>query len=595
MSMRTHTCGELRPAGAGKIVTLCGWADTIRDHGGLLFVDLRDRYGRTQVVFDPRDSQDAWNLAQTTRPETVIRIVGMVELRPADMINRNLPTGDIEIRASEIEVLNRAKTPPFPLDDEGSARVSEDLRLTYRYLDLRRPVLQRRLESRHRIAQAVRNYLDQQGFLEVETPILTRSTPEGARDYLVPSRIVPGAFYALPQAPQQYKQLLMVAGLDRYFQIARCFRDEDLRADRQPEFTQIDIEMSFPEQEDLLTLIDGLLVEALRAGGHAAPPLPLPRMTYAEAMNRYGSDKPDLRFGMELTDLSDIFRGSAFKVFAQTLEKGGVVKAVNAAGLAGATIRALDEWTQLAKDSGLAGLAHIRVQADGTWKSPIQKFFSEAEKAALTERLRIRPGDLVVFAADCAARVNPLLGRLRLLAGEMAGAISADAMAFTWVTDFPLFECDASGRLQSMHHPFTSPKPEDLALLETDPAKVRARAYDIVLNGVELGGGSLRIHDPDQQVAMFKSLGISESDMDERFGHLLRALAHGAPPHGGIALGLDRLVMLLVGAESIRDVIAFPKTNKAMDLLMNAPAAVDERQLLDVHLRAVMPTPPPAS
>ncbi|MDZ4199984.1 MAG: aspartate--tRNA ligase [Kiritimatiellia bacterium] len=585
--MRSQTCGELRRSHIGQDVFLCGWVETVRDHGGILFVDLRDRYGRTQVIFDPRDSQEAWDLAQTARAETVIRIRGQVETRPADMVNPKMETGDIEVRARGIEILNRSKTPPFPMDDDGANKVSEDLRLTYRYLDLRRPLMQQRLEKRHRIAQAARTYLDRHGFLEVETPILTRSTPEGARDYLVPSRVVPGAFYALPQAPQQYKQLLMMAGTDRYFQIARCFRDEDLRADRQPEFTQIDIEMSFVEQNDLLDLTDGLLVAVTTAAGRTAPDLPIPRMTYAEAMSRFGVDKPDLRFGMEITDLSDIFKGSGFKVFAQALDRGGVVKAINARGLAGAPIRAVDEWTETAKEGGLGGLAHIRVQADGAWKSPIQKFFSEGEKDLLTRRLDIQAGDLILFAADQAEKVHPVLGRLRLAAAELGNAIPRDVLKFVWITDFPLFERDAEGGLQSVHHPFTSPHPEDLPFLETDPAKVRARAYDIVLNGVELGGGSLRIHDPEQQQKMFRVLGIEESIIEERFGHLVRALGYGAPPHGGLALGLDRLVMLMVGAGSIRDVIAFPKTAKAMDLMMNAPATVDERQLRDVYLRTV--------
>lgn len=587
--MRSHTCGELRPSHAGHHVDLCGWVDTVRDHGGLIFIDLRDRYGMTQVVFDPRDSQEAWNTAQASRSEYVIRIAGAVEPRPADMVNPKMPTGGIEVRASRIQVLNRSQTPPFPLDDVEAERVSEDLRLTHRYLDLRRARMQRRLEKRHAIVLATRRYFDRHGFLEVETPILTKSTPEGARDFLVPSRVNPGTFFALPQAPQQYKQLLMMAGIDRYVQIARCFRDEDLRADRQPEFTQIDVEMSFVEENDILALIDGLLATICEAAGRPVPALPLPRMTYADAMSRFGSDKPDLRFGMEIVDLSGVFRGSAFKVFAGAVEKGGVVKAVNAKGLAGAPIRVLDEWTAMAKDAGLAGLAHIRVQEDGSWKSPIVKFFSEAEKEALRAALDIGVGDLIVFAADAPGRVHTLLGRLRLLAGAMAGVIEKDAFAFTWVTDFPLFERNEEGILQSMHHPFTSPHAEDLPLLDTAPERIRARAYDIVLNGVELGGGSIRIHDPAVQHRMFQTLGIPDAEIEDRFGHLIRALSFGAPPHGGIALGLDRLVMLMVGAASIRDVIAFPKNQKAVDLLMNAPAAVDERQLRDIHIRLAGP------
>jgi aspartyl-tRNA synthetase len=435
--------------------------------------------------------------------------------------------------------------------------------------------------------------LDEAEFTEVETPILTKSTPEGARDYLVPSRIVPGAFYALPQAPQQYKQLLMVAGLDRYYQVARCFRDEDLRADRQPEFTQIDLEMSFITPEDICAIVDRLLAALMREAGHGELPTPLPRMSYREAMDRFGSDKPDLRFGMELTDLSAVFAQTGFKVFGGVLQKGGTVKAVNAKGLAGASLGTVDDWTELAKAMGLAGLAHIRVQEDGTWKSPIVKFFSDAEKAGLTQALNIERNDLILFAAGAAEKVNPLLGRLRLLAAELANAIPQGRFAFTWVTDFPLFERNEEGQLSSMHHPFTAPHPEDLPLLETDPLKIRAQAYDIVLNGVELGGGSIRIHDPEVQARVFKALGFPADEIEERFGHLVRALGFGAPPHGGLALGADRLVMLLAGEKSIRDVIAFPKTQKAQDLMMAAPSTVDGRQIRDVHLQVLAPPPPP--
>ena len=592
--MRTHTCGALRIADVGRRVTLCGWVDTVRDHGGVIFIDLRDRHGVTQVIFDPRDSREAWDLSQTTRGEYVIRIEGRVGPRPPDMANPRLATGEIEVRSDTIQILNRSQTTPFPLDDKDGTRVSEDLRLTYRYLDLRRSRMQRNLELRHRILQATRNYFDGAGFLDVETPILTKSTPEGARDYLVPSRLVPGSFYALPQAPQQYKQLLMVAGMDRYFQIARCFRDEDLRADRQPEFTQIDIEMSFITPEDIYAVVDGLLAVLMRTAGLGDLSLPLPRMTYDDAMNRYGSDKPDLRFGMELTDLSDVFKGTAFKVFGGILEKGGVVKAINAKGLGAVPPRAIDDWTVMAKEAGLGGLAYIRVQPDGTWKSPIVKFFSDAEKAGLSARMGVEAGDLILFGADKLGVVNVALGRLRLLAGAAAKVIPEGRFVFTWVTDFPLFERDEEGRLQSMHHPFTSPHHEDLALLETEPAKVRALAYDIVLNGVELGGGSIRIHDPELQARLFKVLGIPEAEIEDRFGHLIRALSYGAPPHGGLALGADRLTMLLAGCESIRDVIAFPKTQKAMDLMMAAPSHVDARQLKDVHLQVNLPAAEPA-
>ncbi len=589
MTMRTHTCGDLTGADKGARVTLCGWVDTVRDHGGIIFIDLRDRYGMTQVIFDPQDSKEAWDLAQSTRGEYVIRVEGTVEPRPADMVNTNLATGEIEVRCNVIDLLNKSRTPPFPLDDDKAKRVHEDLRLTYRYLDIRRPVMQRNLRLRHKILQAVRSYMDAEDFIEVETPILTKSTPEGARDYLVPSRVVPGHFFALPQAPQQYKQLLMMGGIDRYFQIARCFRDEDLRADRQPEFTQIDVEMSFIDAEDIYRVIDGMIAGIMEVSGHGKPELPIARMTYREAMDRFGSDKPDLRFGMELTDLSDIFAETQFKVFANVIGGGGVVKAINAKGLAGVSAGVIDQWTNLAKEAGLGGLAFIRVQEDGNWKSPIVKFFSETEKAALQQRLDIQVGDLILFAADKPAVANEALGRLRLIAGDTAGIIPEDVFKLTWVTEFPLLERSPEGRLQSMHHPFTSPHPDDVGLLETEPEKVRALAYDIVMNGVELGGGSIRIHDPDIQQKMFEVLGLPADEINDRFGHLIKALSFGAPPHGGIALGVDRLVMLMAGSESIRDVIAFPKTQKAMDLMMDAPSTVDARQLRDVHLELALP------
>ena len=591
MKMRTHTCGQLRPADAGAKVELCGWVDSVRDHGGLIFIDLRDRYGLTQCVFDPKDSQAAWDAAQACRGEFVVQLAGEVRQRPADMVNSHIATGGIEVRATGITVLNKAHTPPFPLDDRNAENVSEDLRLEFRYLDLRRTAMQQALMLRHRLIQTARNYFDEQQFVEVETPILTKSTPEGARDYLVPSRVCPGMFFALPQAPQQYKQLLMMSGMDRYVQIARCFRDEDLRADRQPEFTQIDIEMSFVTAEDIIAIIDGLIVRLMQAAGHPVPALPLPRMTWRDAMDRFGSDKPDLRFGMEIIDLAAVFKGTQFKVFARALENGGVVKAINAKGLAHAPIKMVEEdWTGLAKEGGLGGLAYIRVQEDGTWKSPIVKFFTDAEKAGLQAVLDIQPGDLVLFGADKAEKVLPVLGRIRLLAGAQAKVIPDNVFKFTWVTDFPLMERNDEGRLVSVHHPFTAPRAEDVSLLDSDPEKVRAQAYDIVLNGTELGGGSIRIHDPEFQARMFKIQGLPESEIQSRFSHLIRALEYGTPPHGGLAIGADRLVMLLAGRHSIRDVIAFPKTQKAMDLMMNAPSTVDDKQLRDIHIKlAVAP------
>ena len=592
MKMRTHTCGELRRPQVGETVRLCGWVDTVRDHGGVIFIDLRDRYGLTQVIYDPSDSREAWEAAQQTRGEYVVQIEGEVEPRPDDMINPKLPTGEIEVRSTSIRVLNASDTPPFPLDDDKAERVIEDLRLQYRYLDLRRQRMQRNLRIRHQTCHAARTYLDRAGFLEIETPILTKSTPEGARDYLVPSRVVPGAFFALPQAPQQYKQLLMVGGIDRYFQIARCFRDEDLRADRQPEFTQIDMEMSFVTENDIYQVVDGMMAEILRTAGIAPPAAPLPRMTYAEAMDRFGSDKPDLRFGMELKDLGEVFSATEFKVFAGVLGKGGVVKAVNAKGLGSVPPRMIDEWTDVARQAGLGGLAFIRVQDDGTWKSPIVKFFSDTETEGLRDRMQAEAGDLILFGAGPDADVNLGLGRIRLLAGAQAGVIPDNEFAFTWVTDFPLFERAGDGHLTPMHHPFTAPHPEDVGLLESEPDRARALAYDLVLNGVELGGGSIRIHDSQVQAKMFELLRMPPSEVEDRFGHLLRALTFGAPPHGGIAFGLDRIVMLLTGSDTIRDVIAFPKSQKAMDLMMDAPATVDEKQLQDVFLELALPAGP---
>lgn len=587
---RTHTCGELSQDAIGGSTTLCGWVDTVRDHGGIIFIDLRDRYGITQVVCDPDDNAAATEVAKSTRPEFVIQVTGTVRARPADMVNARLATGSIEVVGTDVTILNRSKTPPFPLEESKAEKVHEELRLESRYLDLRRSSMQQRLQKRHKMAIAVRSFMDAQEFIEVETPILTKSTPEGARDYLVPNRVTPGTFYALPQAPQQYKQLLMIGGMDRYFQMARCFRDEDLRADRQPEFTQIDVEMSFVDAEDLYGIIDGLLASVMEASGHPVPELPLPRISWHESMDRFGSDKPDLRFGWELKNLAPVFEGTDFKVFGNVLKNGGCVKAINAKGLAGVPIRQIDEWTELAKSHGMGGLAFIRVQEDGSWKSPITKFFSEAEIEGLKSTLEIDTGDLVLFAAsESALVVNEFLGRLRIETANQAGIIPENEFKFTWVTEFPLFETNEAGRLVPMHHPFTSPLPEDMHLLDSDPAQVRAVAYDIVLNGVELGSGSIRIHDPVQQGKMFDLLKISEEEKESRFGHLLNALAYGAPPHGGIALGFDRLALLMAGGNTIRDVIAFPKNHKGIDLMMDAPSPVDAKQLHDVHIQLDLP------
>ena len=584
--LRTHTCGQLTRDHAGQIVQLCGWVSSVRDHGGIIFIDLRDRYGTTQVVFDPADNQAAAEAAGKMRHEFVIRIKGKVAARPDSMVNSRIPTGAIEVFANEIELLNASPTPPFPIDDEQGSKVSEDLRLKYRYLDLRRPSLQQGLRLRHKMAKAVRDYLDTLDFIEIETPILTKSTPEGARDYLVPNRMTPGTFYALPQAPQQYKQLAMVGGLDRYFQVARCFRDEDLRADRQPEFTQFDFEMSFVEAEDIYAVVDGVLNAVMVASGHGPLELPIPRMSWHHSMEYYGIDKPDLRFGMKLTDVTSVFKGSGFKVFAQIADGGtGVIKAINAKGLAGVPIRVVEEWTELAKHFGMGGLAHIRVQEDGTWKSPITKFFSDAEKEALGKALDIQVGDLILFGAGSWRKVSEFLGKVRLEAGKQANCIPEGKFMFTWITEFPLFDDDGEGGLVSMHHPFTRPYPPDLHLLETEPLKVRATAYDIVLNGVELGSGSIRIHDSATQQRMFERLKVSPEEIEGRFGHLIRALSFGAPPHGGIALGFDRLAMLMAGAQTIRDVIAYPKNHRGVDLMMEAPGAVSDRQLKDVHIQ----------
>ncbi|MFO1520838.1 MAG: aspartate--tRNA ligase [Kiritimatiellia bacterium] len=584
--LRTHTCGQLTRENAGQIVQLCGWVASVRDHGGIIFIDLRDRYGTTQVVFDPNDSQSAAEAAGRMRHEFVVRIKGKVAARPESMVNPRIPTGAIEVFANEIELLNSSPTPPFPIDDDLGAKVSEDLRMKYRYLDLRRPSLQQGLRLRHKMAKAVRDYLDTLEFIEIETPILTKSTPEGARDYLVPNRMTPGTFYALPQAPQQYKQLAMVGGLDRYFQVARCFRDEDLRADRQPEFTQFDFEMSFVEAEDIYAVVDGVLNAVMVASGHGPLELPVPRMSWHDSMENYGIDKPDLRFDMKLHNVTPIFKGGGFKVFAQIADSGsGVIKAINAKGLAGVPIRVVEEWTELAKHFGMPGLAHIRVQEDGTWKSPIAKFFSETEKAALQQALDIKNGDLILFAAGAWRKASEFLGKVRLEAAKHANCIPPGKFMFTWITEFPLFDDDGEGGLVSMHHPFTRPYPPDLDLLEKEPLKVRATAYDIVLNGVELGSGSIRIHDSATQQRMFERLGISAEEIETRFGHLVRALSYGAPPHGGIALGFDRLAMLMAGAQTIRDVIAYPKNHRGVDLMMEAPSPVSERQLKDVHIR----------
>jgi aspartyl-tRNA synthetase len=603
---RTHNCNSLRKSDIGKEATLAGWVHVSRDHGGVIFIDLRDREGITQVVFRPEENAQLAKEAHGLRSEDVIQVSGNVAARVPGTENSKLATGEIELIPSELRVLNRADDLPFPIDAEIH---NEDLRLTYRYYDLRRPELSRNLRIRHRAAKATRDYLDSQGYIEIETPILSKSTPEGARDFLVPSRLVPGKFYALPQAPQQYKQLLQVAGVEKYFQIAKCFRDEDLRADRQPEFTQIDIEASFVTPDDIFKLTEGMLAAVFKAARNIDIKTPFDRLTYREAVGRFGSDKPDRRFGVELVDVSDDFRASGFKVFRGALDTGGVVKAINAKGFAGITTGQIEELTETAKVFGAKGLAFIKVE-NGAWKSPIVKFFSEAEKAALKSKLKIEEGDLILFGADKWEIACEVLGRIRLRVAQIHDLHSASAKGqsgppdgrtrpvassdsgsevwdFLWVTDFPLMQWSAEdNKWNAVHHPFTRPKAEDLPLLEAKKfPEIRAEAYDVVLNGVEIGGGSMRIHEPQLQEKMFEALGVSAQDRQSMFGHLLRALRLGAPPHGGIALGLDRLVMLLCGAESIRDVMAFPKNNRGIDLMTQSPADVDPRQLRDLSIK----------
>ncbi len=589
---RTHHCNELRAAQIGETVTLAGWVHSRRDLGGVIFIDVRDREGRTQTVFDPSDlSKELFEQAAALRSECVIRVTGKVRRRPEGTNNPKIATGEVEVAASDLQLLNYAEVLPFPVDDpEVASKVNEELRLKYRYLDLRRPEMARNLRLRSRIATTTRLFMDEEGFLEVETPTLFKSTPEGAREFLVPSRLSPGEFYALPQSPQQFKQILMVAGVEKYFQLARCYRDEDLRADRQPEFTQIDIEMSFIDREDIYRLIEGLLKRIWKTALNIDVPTPFKRISFQEAIDRYGIDKPDTRFGMELVDFTEEFRASTFKVFSGAIANHGVVKAINAKGMAGATQGQTDTMTETAKSFGAKGLAYIKVEG-GEWKSPIVKFFTEKEKAALASKLAIEEGDLILFAADQWLTACEILGKIRLYCADILKSqgklkIPAERFDFLWVIDFPLLSFDKEqNRWYSTHHPFTAPVAEDIALLKSEPRKVRGQHYDVVVNGVELGGGSIRIHQPDVQKTVFEEvLQIPPEETKLRFGYMLEAFKYGAPPHGGIALGFDRLVAILCGTPSIRDVIAFPKTAKGTCLMTDSPSAAAPRQLRDLHI-----------
>ena len=585
--MRTHHCNEIRPDHIGQSVTLAGWVNTIRDHHGVIFLDLRDREGITQVVFRPEENAEVAAASHKLRDEDVLKVTGRVEARLAGTENPKLDTGAVELVCTELVILNKADVLPFQLDRELS---NEDIRMKYRYLDLRRPRMNRNIRLRHAITAAARRHLDEAGFIEVETPILSNPTPEGARDFLVPSRLNPGRFYALPQAPQQFKQLLMVAGLEKYFQIARCFRDEDLRADRQPEFTQIDIEASFVGQEDIIKLVEGLLASMFKAGRGVDVPTPFPRMTYREAMDRFGSDKPDTRFGMEITDLADVFAASEFKIFKSTLEGGGVVRAINATGFAGITTGQMNRLNELAIQAGLPvkTLAFVKVE-NGEYKSPLWKFFTDAEKEGLVSKLAMKEGDIVFFVAGERETVSTILGRVRLEIAEMMELTKgSEALNFLWVVDFPLLAFSPEdNQWVAVHHPFTRPNAEDVALLEAGKfADVRAVAYDVVLNGYELGGGSIRIHEKDLQARMFEVLGVGPEEQETKFGHLLDAFRFGAPPHGGLALGLDRIAMLVAGEESIREVIAFPKNNKGADLMCQSPCQVDFKSLRELYVQS---------
>lgn len=580
---RTHSATEIGTGLIGQEVVLNGWVNTRRDHGGLIFIDLRDRSGLVQVVFSPDVDSDAFHLAEQVRSEYVVAVQGAVRERPEGTENPNLVTGKVEVYARKLAVLNRAKTPPFYIED--GIEVDEVLRLKYRYLDLRRPEMKNNIMMRHRVVQKMRSYLDERGFIEIETPILTNSTPEGARDYLVPSRIHPGQFYALPQSPQTFKQILMVAGMEKYFQIARCFRDEDLRADRQPEFTQLDMEMSFVDEEDIFALVEQMIAEIFQAAGQQEIDRPFPRLTYEEAMAKYGSDKPDLRFDLPIVDLTGILRDVEFKVFASAIAAGGVVRAINARGCASFTRREIDDLGKMAVDNGAKGMAWIIV-GDNELRSPITKFLNQEQIDALLQALDAKPGDLLLFGADSAPVVARVLGFLRLELARRLDLIKPEQLKFCWVVDFPLLEYDEEEkRYVAVHHMFTAPRQEDIPLLDENPGQVRARAYDLVLNGTEIGGGSIRIYQREVQEKMFSTIGMSSEESKERFGYMLEAFDYGTPPHGGIAFGIDRLIMIMANRQSIRDVIAFPKTQSAACPMTGAPSDVKARQLRELSIK----------
>ena len=581
---RTHSCNDLTAADIGKEIILMGWVLRRRDHGGVIFIDLRDRHGITQIVFNPEVNPEVHEKAHQVRSEWVLAIRGKVEARLDGMANKKLDTGEIEVFIDELRILNTSDTPPFPLDEE--SEVSDNIRLQYRYMDLRRPEMAAKLYQRHKAVQSIRTYLNDYDFLEVETPMLTRSTPEGARDYLVPSRVNAGKFYALPQSPQLFKQLLMIGGIDRYYQIVKCFRDEDLRADRQPEFTQIDMELSFMDEEQIIEITEGMIFKLFKDTLDIDVAPPFKRISYDDAMNRFGTDRPDTRFGFELVDLSEIAKTCSFKVFRSIADGDGTVRAINAKGCATFSRKELDKLTEYVAQFGAKGLAWVKMKADGEWQSPIAKFFSNEERAAMTKALDAEEGDLLLFGADKPSVVFPVLGELRVEIARRLGLLDKSNFNFVWVTDFPLMEYDENRkRFQALHHPFTAPKEEDLDKLESNPGSVYSRAYDLVLNGTEIGGGSIRIHQRDLQSKVLKALGISEEEANDKFGFLLRALELGAPPHGGLAFGLDRLLMIITGSGSIRDVIAFPKTQRATCPLTEAPASVARKQLTELYLR----------